>query len=180
MSDELLVNREFLRDGDLRLRALEPSDAALMAAVENDSSQWMLNGMSAPMSMKLLADYAENYDADPIRAGQIRLVAECMNRPVGIVDLYEISALRRTAFAAIYIMPAHRRKGYGSRALALLEEYGHTLLHLRIFAVKTAEKNSESIALFTSCGYKKSGTLPDWMLTGNTTQDLLIFTKSLS
>lgn len=104
----------FLEDNILRLRAVEPDDADMMWEVESDSGQWIENGMSAPYSRKNLKDYAETYDADPIRAGQLRLVIERKmnggNETVGLIDLYDISSLWRTAYVGIYILEKNRRK----------------------------------------------------------------------
>ena len=85
---------------------MEPEDAKMMWRVESDSTQWRENGMMAPYSMRNLREYAENYDADPIRTGQLRLIAELKtagaetaeSRFTGIVDLFDISPTGRTAF----------------------------------------------------------------------------------
>ena len=78
----------------LNIRALEPGDADFMYEVENDSSAWRYSDTVAPLSRRILRDYALNYDADPFSAGQIRLIVteEGNNTPVGIVDLYETFA----------------------------------------------------------------------------------------
>lgn len=171
----------FLSNNLLRLRAVEPADAEFMWGVETDSTQWIENGMSAPYSRKNLRDYAETYDADPIRAGQIRFVIEDAQRrvPIGLADLYDISALCRTAFVGIYVTKAHRGCGVASEALKLLEEYARQLLNLRVIGAKVAGGNKTSTALFENSGYKMAGRLPEWLLYGNKTQDLVIYTKIL-
>ena len=185
---------KFLEDDILRLRAVEPSDADTMWEIETDSSQWRDNGMSAPYSRRNLREYAENYDADPIRAGQLRLVAELKydttgrninrnndttGRTIGLVDLYDISPTGRTAFIGIYVMDQHRGNGYAARALNLMEEYARMLLNLRIVAAKVSAANPDSRSLFEKNGYTLSGRLQDWLLSGSETSSLLIYTKKL-
>ena len=58
----------------LHLRALEPSDADFMYEVENDAQAWRYSDTIAPLSRKILRDYALTYDADPFTAGQLRLI----------------------------------------------------------------------------------------------------------
>ncbi len=173
----------FLEDDLLRLRAVEPSDADMMWNIETDSTQWRDNGMSAPYSYHNLQDYADNYDADPMRAGQLRLVAELKgserNMVVGLVDLYDISPIGRTAFIGIYICEPYRGKGYAARALLLIEIYARMLLNLRILAAKVSATNIASIRMFAKSGYSLSGELHDWLLSGSETCSLLIYTKSI-
>lgn len=106
----------------LALRALEPTDADFMYDVENDSESWRYSDTVAPLSRKMLRDYALDYDADPFRAGQLRLIITDRQNgvPVGIADLYDISQRHRRAFAGIYIRPDFRGNGYAEEAVDAL------------------------------------------------------------
>lgn len=133
-----------------------------------------------PYSKRNLREYAENYDADPIRAGQLRLVAEFIKGEVfGLVDLYDISPTGRTAFVGIYIMEPHRNRGRAIKVLRLIEDYARRLLNLRIIAAKISETNVASVAMFESAGYVRQGDLTDWLLSGTDTHSLYIYTKRL-
>ncbi|MDE6006503.1 MAG: GNAT family N-acetyltransferase [Muribaculaceae bacterium] len=176
---------EFLKDEDIRLRAVEPKDAGEMWEIESDSRQWYENGMMAPISYYHLQEYASKYDSDPYRSGQIRLIAERWDHQkddyvtFGIFDLYEISAQRRTAFVGIYIKENWRNTGVAGRVLNLGEDYARRLLNLRILGAKINATNLASKNLFENNGFILSGTLRDWLITGNTTNDLLIYAKHL-
>lgn len=176
---------EFLKDEDIRLRAVEPEDAGEMWEIESDSRQWYENGMMAPISYFHLHEFALKYDGDPFRSGQIRLIADIWdnqkgdNETFGIFDLYEISAQRRTAFVGIYIKEKWRNIGVASRVLNLGEDYARRLLNLRILGAKISASNLASKNLFENNGFILSGTLRDWLITVNTTNDLLIYTKHL-
>lgn len=177
----------FLKDDMITLRAVEPEDAERMWEFETDSRQWLHNGMCAPYSRRILKEYACTYDADPMRAGQIRLVVAWRSdrdesgkeEIIGLVDLFEISPQNRTAFVGVYIKESERRKGHATRALALTEEYAHRLLNLRMIGVKICEDNFPSIGLFTKKGYERAGRLDGWLLSGDRESALLIFTKTL-
>lgn len=171
-----------LENSRLRLRAVEPADSRIMWDIERDSSQWIENGMSAPLSYHSLKEYAERYDADPFNAGQLRLIAETSDSGeyVGIIDLYDISATNRTAFIGIYIIGRYRNRGMGSEAIALIEEYSFRVLNLRQLAAKIVSSNHASRRLFERCGFKLRGVMPEWILSGNTTFDLALFSKQIS
>lgn len=171
----------FLENDEIRLRAIEPSDAELMWEIETDSTQWRENGMMAPYSRKNLIDYADNYDADPVRAGQVRYVAEFKSdrKVFGLIDLYDISPQGRTAFIGFYIIPEYRGKGLAMSSVKLMEDYACRLLNLRILAAKVSELNSASISIFESSGYKKEANLTDWLLSGKRTASLYLYTKHL-
>lgn len=169
----------FLEDNEIRLRAVEPEDAEAIWRMETDSTQWVRNGMAAPYSLKNIRDYAESYDADPIRAGQIRFVVCVNEKTAGLIDLYDISALNRTAFVGIYLSEEYRHGDCSARALALLEKYAEMLLNLRILAARIASGNTGSIRLFTSRGYTHCGELPGWILSGAETENLEIFCKKI-
>jgi len=170
-----------LENAHIKIRAVEPDDAETMWIAETDSEQWIINGMAAPFSRQNLIDYALTYDADPFRAGQIRLIIEKKDNGsiIGIIDLYDISALHRHAFAGIYIMPAMRLKGYAEMALNLIEEYAYRLLNLRQIGAKIMTGNNASTRLFKKCGYVLRGEIPAWFHSGNEFKDLMLFSKIL-
>lgn len=170
-----------LRKGALSLRPVEPEDALAMWEMESDPTQWIQNGMMAPYSLRNLKEYALQYRADPFAEGQLRLMLVDKNvaEPVGIVDLYDISASNRNAWVGIYIRPAFRGNGIGRKALQMLEDYCRRLLNLRILAAKIASENAASQRLFAKAGYTECGRLRDWLVSADRSQDILIFQKHL-
>lgn len=171
-----------LHSNRLHLRALEPSDADFLYEVENDHEAWRYSDTVAPLSRKVLREYALTYDADPFSAGQLRLVIteEGNNNLVGIVDLYEVTARHLRAFIGIYICKEYRGKGYAEEAVRLIEDYAHNTLHLHQLGAKVDATHGTAVKLFQDMGYKLSGTLEDWLSTpdGKFT-DLLVMTKKL-
>lgn len=173
-------NKKILSDDNLILRPVEPDDADFMWDVESDSIQWVQNCMVAPFSRENLRHYALTYEADPFMAGQIRLIISSRdNVRIGIADLYDLSVQHRTAKVGIYILPEFRSSGMALEALGLLEHYSKNLLNLRQLRADIIEGNDASMNLFLKNEYEWSGTLKDWILSGNQTFSLNILQKKL-
>ncbi|MDE5712043.1 MAG: GNAT family N-acetyltransferase [Muribaculaceae bacterium] len=171
-----------LHSNRLHLRALEPGDADFMFEVENDAEAWRYSDTIAPLSRRILRDYALNYDADPFSAAQLRLIIteEGNNMPVGIVDLYELSQRHLRAFIGIYICKEFRGKGYAEETLRLIEEYAQNTLHLHQLGAKIEENHTQAVSRFENLGYKCSGRLEEWLSAPNGKySNMLIYTKSL-
>ncbi|MBD5357984.1 MAG: GNAT family N-acetyltransferase [Bacteroides sp.] len=166
----------------LHLRAVEPSDADFMYEVENDAAAWRYSDTIAPLSRRILREYALNYDADPFSAGQIRLIiTESETKtPVGIIDLYEVSQRHLRAFVGIYICKEFRGKGYADQALRQIEYYAKTTLHLCNLGSKIEAGHQPAINLFESNGFKECGRLENWLSAPDDKySDMLLFAKSL-
>lgn len=171
-----------LHSNRLHLRALEPEDADFMYEVENDAQAWRYSDTIAPLSKRLLRDYAITYDADPFSAGQLRLIIteEGKEKPVGIVDLYDITQRHRHAFIGIYICKEYRGKGYGDETLDLIEEYAHNNLHLHQLGAKVEDNHNIVEDLFKRRGYELKGTLDEWLsLPNGGYSGLKVYTKKL-
>ena len=172
-----------LHSNRLHLRALEPSDADFMYEVENDAQAWRYSDTIAPLSRKILRDYAFTYDADPFTAGQLRLIIteEGNSQPVGIVDLYEVSQRHQRAFIGIYICKDFRGKGYAEETIRLIEDYAHNCLHLHQLGVKVEDGYLTGENLFQHLGYKLKGILEDWLSsTDGKFVGMKIYTKNLN
>ena len=162
------------------LRALEPSDADFMYEVDNDSDAWRYSDTLAPLSRRQLRDYALNYDADPFAAGQLRLiVTDDGGSPVGILDLYEISAVHRRAALGIYILPDRRQQGLALKAVNEAVEYARNVLRLRKLYAKIEDGNIPSLRLFDSAGFTLEATLTDYLSTPSGLSNLHLLSLSL-
>lgn len=172
-----------LHSNRLHLRALEPTDADFMYDVENDAQAWRYSDTIAPLSRKILRDYAMSYDADPFTAGQLRLIIteKETHTPVGIIDLYSVSQRHMRAFIGIYICRDFRGKGYADETLELIEEYAHNTLHLHQLGAKVETGHHQSENLFLNRGYELQGDLSEWLSTpdGKFT-GMRVYTKKLS
>lgn len=163
----------------LRFRAIEPADAELFYAVENDEDSWADSDTFAPYSYNILRKYAENYTADPVADNQLRLILEDADShtPLGIVDFYELSFIHNRSFLGIYILPEHRKQGVGTKAIHLACSYAKRKLGLRLFGAKILDTNPVSLHLFEKCGFEINGRLLGWQIIDGDPHDLFILTR---
>lgn len=151
---------------EINLRAMEPTDVDAVYLLENDPCCREQSGALAPLSRQQLWHYASSYDANPLTAGQLRLIIEekkdDMRNFAGIVDLYDIDIRNSRAMVGIGILPQIQRRGIALRALKLLEEYVRENLHLALLCADVAEDNHPSAGLFKRSGYRLTGSRPEW------------------
>lgn len=166
-----------LADNVLHLRAVEPSDAPWLAQVENDTDAWHASDSVAPVSMAMLDDYCRTYDADPFRAGQLRLIAQAQasGQRVGVADLYRISARDRLAFVGIYVCPPWRGQGLGARMVRLLSDYALQVLCLHQLVALVDSRHSRSAGIFAQTGYRHTATLHHWRRTPSGYNDVQVW-----
>lgn len=166
----------------LTLRAVEPDDAELLFTSENDEDSWGDSDTLAPISRKILRDYASGYKADPIGECQLRLMAvdDATGQTVGILDFYEIELLHRRSFVAIYVLPQFRRRGYALDMLEYASRYAKRRLGLDKLAARILISNEASIRLFEKACYRPCATLPEWHFSNGKYSDVLIYVLSLS
>lgn len=169
------------KSGKIALRAVEPTDADFMFDVENDPEAWRYGDTIAPISRRIIRDYAVGYDANPFTSGQLRLVVtdKDSGAPAGLVDLYDISCTHRRAFVGIYICRQYRRKGFANDAIHAICNYAKEILMLRKLSAKIEDSNTKSISLFEKSGFSKEASLKDWFLhPDGTTSNLLLYTSN--
>lgn len=164
----------------LSLRALEPEDLDALYLWENSPEMWQYGVFTAPYSRHQLWEYIQNYDSDPLHAGQLRLMVDVDGVAVGTTDLYNIDAANSRAMIGIMVSSRHRRNGYALAALGLLGQYAAGILALRQLASTVAEDNPGSVALFEKAGYRQTATLPSWVRRGRSYVDAFVFQKFIS
>lgn len=163
----------------LRLRTLEQRDLPVVHLWENDMEAWEYSDNIAPLSERQIAEYIASYDADPFRAGQLRLLlTDAADTPLGLLDLYGISAIHAHTFVGIYIDARQRNRGIGRQGLSLLCDYAARHLGLQSLCALILCGNEASERLFLSAGFTLSGTLPRWRRSGLGFSDVLIYTRT--
>lgn len=80
---------------NIYLRAPEEADVDKIFLWENDRGMWESSPAAAPVSRLQVWQYVQNYDADPLRAGELRMMAidRDSGATVGHADLFEIDAI---------------------------------------------------------------------------------------
>ena len=154
---------QLLKDKDLILRALEPSDLEWLYQIENDTSLWTVSDTYKPYSKEVLARYLENAHQDIYTAKQLRLVIEWSAQAIGLIDLFDFDPKHKRASLGIVVKETFRKKGMAKRALALIIDYAKDILDCHQLVATMTEDNEESIRLFESAGFKRTGVREDWV-----------------
>lgn len=154
---------QLLKDKDLILRALEPSDLEWLYQLENDTSLWTVSDTYKPYSKEVLARYLENAHQDIYTAKQLRLVIEWSAQAIGLVDLFDFDPKHKRAYLGIVILGPYRSNGLAKRALSLMMVYAKGTLDCHQLVATMTEDNTESIGLFESAGFKRTGVRKDWV-----------------
>lgn len=139
---------------EIRLRRVEARDAATLLRWENDTAVWEVSGTVQPFTRAEIEAFIAEQQAGFFACGQLRLMIEVDGRLVGAVDLFDYDAAAGRAGVGILIAdPGDRRRGYGSQALALLDEYAREL-GLHELWCRIAHSNKASLALFRRARYR--------------------------
>lgn len=165
---------DILEEKDIKLRAIEPSDADLIYKWENDSTIWYAGNTIEPFSKHIIDQYVKSAHLDLFQANQLRLMIDkkgTINSPtqaIGSIDLFDIDNLHQRAGVGILIADNENRKqGYASQALKALIKYCSDVLLLHQLYCNIDEDNESSIHLFQKRGFEITGEKKDWIRTKN-------------
>jgi diamine N-acetyltransferase len=167
---------------ELKLRAVDLSDADLFYEWENEISLWESGNTMRPFSRYALENYVLTSQNEPLEvAKQMRLMldacSEDMIVTLGCVDLYDFDFRDSKAAVGIFICESERRKGYARKAVALLCDYVSRIYNLNQLYAYVASDNLESKKLFASCGFVHTATLKEWICRKNEFKDVELYQK---
>ena len=163
----------------VRLRAMEPEDLDLLYQIENDKNLWGVGATNVPYSRYVLHDYVANSSGDIYTDKQVRLMVDCQQQTIGIVDLINFSPKHCRAEVGMVLMPSYRGKGLGETILQKLAQYAKTVLHLHQLYAVIGEDNTPAIHLFTKVGFSSGRILSDWLFDGTNYQNAVLMQRVL-
>ena len=168
----------------VRLRAVEPADAELLYAWENDPAVWAVSGTTEPFSREQIERFIERQleGGDLLRTGQLRLMIEVSerSRTIGTLDLFEYDPLHGRAGLGILIYDAEQRgRGYAADAVETLCRYAREGLRIHQLWCNVGADNAASLGLFRKLGFREVGTKRDWLWTPDGYRDEVLFQKLL-
>jgi diamine N-acetyltransferase len=159
-----------LKEGNIRLRAIEPSDATIVYQWENDPAIWSVSERLAPLSSFEIEQFILN-SQDIFGARQLRLMidyyADGTEETIGTSDIYDFDPYHLRAGIGIFIDSKHRNNGFARIAIRLTEEYCFEILGLHQIYCLIAANNQASLKLFESLNYRKTGCKTEWIKTGD-------------
>jgi diamine N-acetyltransferase len=152
------------------LRALEPKDIDILYQWENDQKLWSIGCTTAPFSRHVLNQYIENSHHDIYTTGQLRFMIDTINQKpqtIGMVDLYAFEPFHMRSGVGIMIHEDFRKMGYGSETIDLIIEYAFNFMNFKQLFCEITTDNPNSLTLFKSKGFNKTGTRKEWIRRGN-------------
>ena len=165
-----------MRGRTVALRALEPSDAELMYAWENDMELWVCGNTLKPFSLHDIRCYIESYsEFDIYQSRQLRLMVVRADdgTPVGMIDFFDFDPFHRRGGIGIMIHRPFREQGYAAEALGLFVAYMVDFLGLKSLYATVAADNEPSIRLFEGAGFACTGVRKSWLRCGDEFKDEL-------
>lgn len=98
------------------------------------------------------------------------------SEPLGIVDLYDISLLHRTAKVGIYVRKDFRKEGVARQSLLMLKDYARGRLGLKSLLALVAVNNEAGHRLFATAGFSEVGMIPQWIKgRGEKNEDVVLY-----
>ncbi len=163
---------------EIILRAPEPSDVDILYRWENDREIWKVSNTITPFSKYILEKYIENSHLDIYQIKQLRLMIDIREkeaeRTIGTVDLFDFDPYHLRAGVGILIGDkSDRKKGFARLALQQFITYCFETLQLHQIYCNIGKDNTESLKLFTNCGFRVTGTKADWIKTPSGFEDEL-------
>lgn len=161
---------DILEEKDIKLRAVEPSDANRIYEWENDSSVWHAGNTLEPFSRHIIDQYVRHAHLDLFQTKQLRLMIDLKKEgdrhpeTIGSIDLFEIDAFHQKAGIGILIhKEENRKKGYAGQALKVMIKYAFGVLYLHQLYCNIDEDNEASLKLFQNNGFQVTGNKRDWI-----------------
>ena len=165
---------DILEEKNIKLRALEPSDADLIYEWENDSSVWHAGNTIEPFSRHIILQYVRNATMNLFQSRQLRMMIDLKDhhnkpsRTIGSIDLFEIDPLHQRAGIGILIhREEDRNHGYADQSLKIIIKYAFQVLFLHQLFCHIDSDNAPSLNLFKNNGFQITGTKKDWIRTQN-------------
>lgn len=168
-----------LQGEHIKLRALEPTDLDFLYELENNSEIWEISGTTTPYSKHVLQLYLDNAHRDIYDVKQVRLcICDKKGMVLGLIDLFDFDPTHRRAGLGIIVLDKkNRNKGVGAEAISLVCQYAYSVLNLRQVYANVGEDNKVSIHLFKKLGFLEVGVKKDWILSGSTFKNEILFQK---
>ena len=166
-----------LKGQNLTLRALELEDLEFLFQIENNEAFWEVSHTQAPFSRYILKKYIENSHLDIFDTKQLRLLIEekSTKKQVGMIDLFDFNPQHLRAGIGILIHPEFQQKGFASEALTMVINYCFSHLNLHQLYVNISSDNIKSMSLFGKHHFKQIGIKKDWILSGGTFKNEILF-----
>lgn len=167
----------FWQGKKIRLRGVEPSDAAAFSAWNLDSE--MARGVDyvwIPVSQAFTQKWLEEESSKKLENDSFRwIIEDSSETAVGWISTHDCNARNGTFAYAIGIASEHRRKGYAFEAVELILKYYFEELRYQKVTASVHGYNEASVILHEKLGFVREGTLRRMVFTEGKYYDLYYY-----
>lgn len=159
-----------------RLRALELTDIETLLAWENHTDQWEVSLRTSPFSRSVLEQYITAAAADFWEIGQVRFVL-CRSQDssaLGLVDVFNASALHSKAEIGLLINSEYRGQGLGPIALKLVQDWAIRYAMLDQLYAQIFSDNLAAYKAFKKTGFGEIGRWKQWIKAPSGNKDVVL------
>ena len=161
------MDKNYLKNKNISLRAPEPEDLELLYEWENNTSVWQAGNTTSPFSKYILKQFIENSHKDIYETRQQRFMIDLQSKTpvqtIGTIDLFDYDPFHERAGIGILIMNKEFRQiGYASEALQALVNYSFEILRLHQLFANVEVENTASLKLFEKHGFRITGEKKEW------------------
>ena len=168
--------KQWLTNGNIRLRAPEPEDLELLYKMENDTTLWSVGNSTQPYSRYTLRNYIEQTRNDLYAERQARFIIETIDgTAAGMIDLADYSPQDARAEVCIGLPDEYRGTGIAHEALTLLCDYAFGFLNLNQLYAYIPKNHEKSKKLFEKAKFIETATLKKWKREGDKFTDILLY-----
>jgi diamine N-acetyltransferase len=149
---------------DCKLRSLQISDVDWMLSVENNPEFWIYGDNQTPYLREDIEQFIiESISNGDLQVNQLRKVIEWNDKPVGMVDLFDIDYDHLRAGVGILIFEYEARsRGLAVWAIHEIEQLAQRELGMHQLHCSVRANNVAGIKLFGNLLYKSCGERKDW------------------
>lgn len=159
-----MIRNLFMEGEHLYLRALEPDDAPLLAACNNDPEVRASFFTHTPTSVARQREIV----AGLYRPGADYIPFAVCERPeglaIGVTALHRVDLVSAAAVYSICLCdPESRGRGYATEVTRLMLRYAFDVLNLHRVQLHVWEGNAAGLHCYEKCGFQREGLLREAM-----------------
>lgn len=158
------MNNPFLVGDRVYLRAIEPADAPLLAACNNDPLVRVSFFTHTPTSLALQARRAADFYTPGADYIPFAICLKDDHRAIGVTALHRVDLVSRAAVYSICIADSTQWKhGFGGEVTRMMLAYAFDILNLHRVQLHVWAENAAGIRAYEKAGFVREGCLREAM-----------------
>ncbi len=159
------------------LRPWKAGDTKALVELCNDKTIHNFTGVPYPYTIKHAREFIKK-SAEKLKAHSgfsFAVILEETNKPIGCIDLIEVSKRHRRGEIGYWLGRHYRQKGYMKEALQVMLNFCFGRLKLNRVEITCAKENLASKHTIESSGAKSEGLLRKRNFSGNKFHDVMMY-----